>query len=103
MLPVRPTIVCGQPDPRSKPRPKGRAIAWIQLQETPYASRGDAADELDARDGRWTPRLEEADAERVLGLIGEHVENLPNAVISRARASQPKLRPRLPLRRRNRP
>jgi phytoene dehydrogenase-like protein len=84
LLPGRPTVVCGQPTVLDPSRaPEGREIAWIQLQETPYAPRGDAAGELDTRDGRWTLRLVEAYAERVLELIGEHVENLPGAVLSR--------------------
>ncbi len=97
LLPARPTIVCGQPRGLDPSRaPEGRAIAWIQLQETPYARRGDAAGELDTRDGRWTPRLKEAYAERVLGLIGEHVKNLPDAVISRRVLSPAELERRNP-------
>jgi len=97
LLPTRPTIVCGQPTVLDPSRaPQGREIVWIQLQETPYAPRGDAADELDARDGRWSRGLEDAYAERVLSLIGEHVENLPDAVISHRVLSPAELERRNP-------
>jgi phytoene dehydrogenase-like protein len=80
LLPAEPTVVAGQPavvDPSRAPN--GAGILWIQLQQVPYAPRGDAADKIDVADGSWTPELERAFVERVLGRLEPHVENLAAA------------------------
>ncbi len=75
LLPDRPTVVVGQPTTVDPSRaPNGSAVLWIQLQQVPYSPTGDAARELDPRDG-WTGELERAFAERVFGLLEPHVEN----------------------------
>ena len=52
LLPAEPTIVVGQPSVVDASRaPEGRAILWIQLQQVPYAPRGDAAGEIDTTAG----------------------------------------------------
>jgi phytoene dehydrogenase-like protein len=85
LLPAVPTIVCGQPTAADPSRaPEGGAIIWIQLQEVPFAPRGDAAGEIDTGDGSWSPALESAYADRVVGLVGEHIEGLQESVIGRA-------------------
>ena len=66
LLPAEATIVAGQPcavDPSRAP--DGKWIVWIQLQELPAGPvRGDAAGEIDVRDGTWTDDLREAYADR---------------------------------------
>jgi phytoene dehydrogenase-like protein len=77
-LPSEPTIVVGQPtvvDPSRAPERAG--VMWIQLQQVPYAPRGDAAGEIDAGREGWTDELTDAFTERVLGALEPHVENWP--------------------------
>src|SRR5262249_56778398 len=48
LLPRRPTVAVGQQYALDPTRlPAGAAALWLQLQEVPYAPRGDAAGELD--------------------------------------------------------
>jgi phytoene dehydrogenase-like protein len=85
VLPARPTIVAGQPTILDPSRaPDGGAVLWIQLLETPYQPRDDAAGQLDVGDGTWTPELTEAYADRVLAQLSEHVTNLDATVVRRA-------------------
>ena len=85
LLPVEATIVAGQPcavDPSRAP--DGKWIVWIQLQELPAGPvRGDAAGELDVGDGTWTEELREAYADRIVGRLGEAIENLGSATLAR--------------------
>jgi phytoene dehydrogenase-like protein len=76
LLPRRPTVVVGQQyllDPARVPA--GAAALWLQLQEVPYAPRGDAAGELDTADG-WTKALAQGYANRVLDRVGLHAPDL---------------------------
>jgi phytoene dehydrogenase-like protein len=78
LLPAEPTIVVGQPTVVDPSRaPSRAAVMWIQLQQVPYAPRGDAAGEIATGDGSWTEELTTAFTERVLGALGPHVENWP--------------------------
>jgi phytoene dehydrogenase-like protein len=52
-------------------------VAWIQLQQVPYAPRGDAAASIDTRDGSWNEELLAAFTERVLATLEPHIENWP--------------------------
>ena len=80
LLPAEPTVVIGQPSVLDGTRaPDGRAVLWIQLQQVPYAPRGDAAREIDVGDGTWDDALTAAFTERVLAALGHHVENWPVA------------------------
>ena len=82
LLPSEPTVVVGQPSVLDSARaPDGRAVLWIQLQQVPYAPRGDAAGEIDVGAG-WEEALTAAFTERVLKRLEPHVENWPEAQIS---------------------
>ena len=76
LLPSRPTVVVGQQYVLDPSRvPDGAASLWIQLQEVPYAPRGDAAGELDTTGG-WTKQLAQEFANRVLARITRHAPDL---------------------------
>jgi len=85
LLPAEATIVAGQPcavDPSRAP--DGKWIVWIQLQELPAGPvRGDAAGEIDVRDGIWTEELREAYADRIVARLGDSIENLGSATLAR--------------------
>jgi phytoene dehydrogenase-like protein len=85
LLPAEATIVCGQPiavDPSRAP--DGSWIIWIQLQELPAGLvKGDAAEEIDVRDGTWTEELREDYADRITARLGRHIQNLERATIKR--------------------
>lgn len=80
LLPSAPTVVVGQPavvDPSRAPA--GAGVLWTQLQQVPYAPRGDAAGEIDTGEGSWSDELVRAFTERVLAALEPHVENWPAA------------------------
>lgn len=80
LLPADPTVVIGQPAVVDPSRvPAGRGMIWIQLQEVPFAPRGDAGGEIEVGTGEWTQSLTTAYAERVLAKLAPHVENLEQA------------------------
>jgi phytoene dehydrogenase-like protein len=84
LLPAEATIVVGQPlavDPSRAP--EGKGIFWIQLQELPRRPKGDAAGEIDTRDGTWTDDLKERYADRIQAQIARHVPNLDSALLER--------------------
>ena len=85
LLPAEATIVAGQPcavDPSRAP--DGKWIVWIQLQELPAGPvRGDAAGEIDVRDGTWTDALREAYADRIVARLRDSIENLGSATLAR--------------------
>ncbi len=85
LLPAEATIVAGQPcavDPSRAP--DGKWIVWIQLQELPAGRvEGDAAAAIDVGDGTWTDELREAYADRIVGRLGESIENLSTATLAR--------------------
>ncbi|MCG8152729.1 dehydrogenase, partial [Pimelobacter simplex] len=83
LLPSAPTVVVGQQcvlDPTRAP--EGQATLWLQLQEVPWAPTGDAAGEIDVRDG-WTAELADAYTDRVLARVAEHAPGLADSVIGR--------------------
>jgi hypothetical protein len=59
--------------------PTGAAALWLQLQEVPYAPRGDAAGELDTTHG-WTEALADGYANRVLDRIARHAPDLRDKI-----------------------
>jgi phytoene dehydrogenase-like protein len=93
LLPAEATIVVGQPcavDPSRAP--EGKSILWLQLPELPAgAVRGDAAGELDVGDGTWTEELREAYADRIVGRLGQSIENLGTATLRRIALGPPDL------------
>src|SRR5262245_41301177 len=81
LLPRCPTVVVGQQyllDPTRVPA--GAAALWLQLQEVPYAPRGDATGELDTTRG-WTEVLAKGYANRVLDRVGRHAPDLRNKIL----------------------
>ena len=85
LLPAEATIVAGQPCAVDSSRaPDGKWIVWIQLQELPAGPvKGDAAGEIDVGDGTWTETLREVYADRIVGRLGESIENLGSATLAR--------------------
>ena len=84
LLPAQATVVVGQPTAIDPSRaPHGRSILWIQLQELPWHVKGDAAGELDPKDGNWTKALRERYADRIQARIGRHAPNLDSAILKR--------------------
>jgi phytoene dehydrogenase-like protein len=84
LLPAEATVVCGQPltvDPSRAP--EGAGLLWIQLQELPWAIKGDAAGEIDTAAGTWTEDVREAYADRIERRLAAHITNLDKAVLDR--------------------
>ncbi|ASR34980.1 dehydrogenase [Prauserella marina] len=76
LLPRDPTVVVGQQHVLDPARvPDGAASLWIQLQEVPFAPKGDAARELDTSGG-WAGSLGRAFTNRVLARITEQAPGL---------------------------
>jgi phytoene dehydrogenase-like protein len=84
LLPAEATVVVGQPLTMDPSRaPDGKGLLWIQLQELPWQIKGDAAGELDTKDGTWTEELRERYADRIQARIAAHVPNLESAILER--------------------
>src|SRR5262245_3346438 len=80
LLPRRPTVAVGQQYVLDPARvPAGAAALWLQLQEVPYAPRGDAAGALDTTHG-WTPALASGYANRVLDRVARHAPDLRDKI-----------------------
>ncbi len=84
LLPAEATVVVGQPLTMDPSRaPEGTGLLWIQLQELPWHVKGDAAGELETKDGTWTEELRERYADRIQARIAAHVPNLESATRKR--------------------
>ena len=85
LLPAEPTICVGQPTALDPSRaPDGKAILWLQLPEAPRFLKGDAAGEIvTPADGRWTPAVRDAYADRVEALFSRHIKDFKKLVIAR--------------------
>jgi len=84
LLPAEATVVVGQPLTMDPSRaPEGAGLLWIQLQELPWQVKGDAAGELDTKDGSWTEELRERYADRIQARIAAQVPNLESAIRKR--------------------
>jgi phytoene dehydrogenase-like protein len=53
----------------------------IQVLEIPNRPRGDAAGTIDVGDGTWTEDLKQRVAERLIGIVGQHLPNVPGAIL----------------------
>jgi phytoene dehydrogenase-like protein len=85
LLPSDPTFTVDCPTAQDPSRaPDGAAVMRVQVLEMPCHPRGDAAGEIEVGDGTWTPDLTARMVDRVLAIIGEHVPNIPDAVIGQA-------------------
>ncbi len=88
LLPAEATIVCGQPTAVDASRaPAGSSILWIQLQELPAHVKGDAAGELDTKDGQWTSDLRERYADRIHERLARQIPNLESSILQRVALS----------------
>jgi phytoene dehydrogenase-like protein len=84
LLPVVPTLCVGQPvsvDPQRAP--EGRAILWVQIPEAPRVIKGDAAGEIRAPEGKWSEDVRERFADRVEGILQQHIDGFRGAVLGR--------------------
>ena len=107
LLPAEPTVVVGQPTTLDRTRaPDGAGVLWIQLQQVPYAPRGDAAGEIDVADGTWSDdlvtgvhRARAGGARPTRGELAAGPWHDGHAAPAGARATQRQPRPRRPVRR----
>jgi phytoene dehydrogenase-like protein len=85
LLPAEPTICVGQPVALDQTRaPPGAAILWLQMPETPRHVKGDAAQAIATpADGKWTPTLREAYADRIEQRLAAHIENFTEIKLAR--------------------
>jgi phytoene dehydrogenase-like protein len=82
LLPAKPTFTVDCATNLDPSRaPQGKATMRIQVLEVPCRPRGDAAGRIDVGDGTWTPELTARFTERVLGVVSQHIPNIPSAVI----------------------
>jgi phytoene dehydrogenase-like protein len=82
LLPAEPTVVVGQQcvlDPSRAP--SGKATLWLQLQEVPFAPKGDAAGVLSV-DGGWSAELKEQYMERVLSRLEQFAPGTRDSVLA---------------------
>jgi phytoene dehydrogenase-like protein len=81
-LPADPAISIDVPtflDPSRAP--EGKHVMRIQVLEIPNRPRGDAAGTIDVGDGTWTADLKQRFADRLVGIVGQHLPNVPGAVL----------------------
>ncbi|MFI9202229.1 phytoene desaturase family protein [Streptomyces sp. NPDC053048] len=83
LLPGEPTISFDAPSTADPTRcPPGAAVARLQILDVPLRPRGDAAGEIDTRDG-WSEPVKNAFADRVLELAARHLPGLPDTIAGR--------------------
>jgi phytoene dehydrogenase-like protein len=85
LLPATPTFTVdclAAVDPSRAP--EGKAVMRVQVLDVPCRPRGDAAGRIEVGDGIWTPDLTARFTERILGIIGQHIPNIPSAVLGHA-------------------
>lgn len=85
LLPEVPTICVGQPCAADPGRaPDGQSVLWLQMPEAPRVVKGDAAGDISVpADGTWSAALREAYADRIEGILANHVDGLRDRVITR--------------------
>lgn len=84
-LPARPTLAIGQPTAVDPSRaPAGGWILWVQMQELPSRIKGDSAGQIAVpADGRWTPAIREAFADRVQARLEQVMPGLAQRIVGR--------------------
>ncbi|MEV4113808.1 NAD(P)/FAD-dependent oxidoreductase [Nonomuraea sp. NPDC049695] len=91
LLPAVPTVVVGQQAVLDPGRaPEGAGTLWIQLQELPFAPRGDAAGEIDVAEA-WSEEVVAAYVDRVIDRIGQFAPGLRGSVRGSAALPPPAL------------
>ncbi|HYH80529.1 MAG TPA: hypothetical protein VEX86_12055 [Longimicrobium sp.] len=81
-LPAEPAISIDVPTTLDPSRaPEGKAIMRIQVLEIPNRPKGDAARSIDVGDGSWTADLKQRFADRLIGIVGQHLPNVPGAIL----------------------
>jgi phytoene dehydrogenase-like protein len=85
LLPETPTFTVDCPTALDPTRaPAGAAILRVQFLEIPCRPVGDAAGTIDVGDGTWTADLTARFLDRALSLVGQHIPNIPDAVLAHA-------------------
>lgn len=75
MLPAVPTICVGQPHRLDPSRcPKGKAVLWLQIPDSPVVIKGDAGGEIETTP-EWTDKMREAYADRIEAILARHIRN----------------------------
>ena len=83
MLPETPTICVGQPTALDPTRcPAGKSILWIQIPDAPSTIKGDAAGIIDSG-SEWDNKITELFADRIEGLLKNHIKNFTNIKLQR--------------------
>ena len=81
LLPISPSFTVDCPTDRDPTRaPAGKAILRVQILEVPTRPIGDAAGTIQAN-GEWTGDVKQAFADRMLRIVGQHITNIPDAII----------------------
>lgn len=85
LLPEVPTICVGQPSVADPSRaPGGQSVLWLQLPEAPRHVKGDAAGTIETpEDGQWSDTLREAFADRVEGILANHIHDFRDRILAR--------------------
>ncbi|MFC3612637.1 phytoene desaturase family protein [Lutimaribacter marinistellae] len=85
LLPEVPTICVGQPCAADPTRaPDGKTVLWLQMPEAPREVKGDAAGQIETpADGTWTEALRDAFADRIEGVLSDHISNFKSRVVTR--------------------
>jgi phytoene dehydrogenase-like protein len=87
MLPATPTICVGQPHRLDPSRcPDGKAILWLQIPDAPRVVKGDAAGKI-ATDGTWNEPTREAFADRIEGILRQHIKDFDRIKLARRACS----------------
>ncbi len=93
LLPALPTFTVDAASTLDPSRaPEGRATMRVQALEIPCRPTGDAAGIIDVGDGHWSEALKQRFAERLLEIVGQHIPNVPDAVIGMHIVSPAELR-----------
>ena len=83
LLPQVPTICVGQPHALDPSRaPEGKAVLWLQIPDAPRVLKGDAAGAIDTASG-WSEATREAFADRIEGILAQHIEGFDKLVRAR--------------------